>query len=389
MDAMDGYEQAGLPTLSTFDDLDSKLQQRIDKAKRGRVIPWRYLAVAASLLIVFSIGWLLWPTKQSPMQKQELTAARITPPGVDHQPVTTADTITKPEVKRQLMASLTRPYYKQAPQKEVAPVVSQATPPQTTQLEEKAANSDAKVGVTQPAFKQEAFFKNKRDSVTLKEVAISGLAKLTQKDIEANPTADKQTLQSKVNGVDITRPQKINGTILNDLGMAMPGVAVKLQGTDIETLTDEKGRFSLPANGQSTLDIEQSGYAARHIAARADDSLKIALEPNNASLAEVVATKSKPVKKAHPQMGTDAYKKYIQSLAISADGVDGTVALSFSVSVGEGQRALLGDFKIIKGLSNATNQQAINLVKNGPAWAPDVSGKPQTIELKIKFSKKK
>jgi len=88
-------------------------------------------------------------------------------------------------------------------------------------------------------------------------------------------------------------------------------------------------------------------------------------------------------------MGFDAYNKYLQNQAISADGVSGIVRLSFSVRKGEGQQGYLEDFKIVKGLSDATNQQAINLIKNGPSWLPDVSGKTKTVELKIKFSRRK
>ena len=60
MDALEGYERAGSDQLKQLDELAGRLRRRIEP-KQKRIIPLNFLAIAASVLIIFTIGGL-WLT---------------------------------------------------------------------------------------------------------------------------------------------------------------------------------------------------------------------------------------------------------------------------------------------------------------------------------------
>jgi TonB family protein len=395
MDALEGYENTAADQQLNLADLDHRLQQRIDQNKVRRLIPWKYYAAAASVLIVFTLGYLLWPANKPPVSKN-LVAAKIQPPAPTfteplEKPNTADLIIEKPE---QMAAS--------TPPKAARSSVSQAEMKQAAADVQPAANQAMKVAepateaydakavikadtVTYAASPYNSRARKSDSSNTLKEISIRGYG-AQKKELNANAGITSQPLQGKLFEAQVTTPSRISGTIMDEMGVPLPGVNVKIAGTSVGTSTDMNGRFSLSAKDKEVLDINYVGYTSKRVEAQANNNLKIALSQDSRSLSEVVVTrvtKIKPVKEAHPQMGWDQYNKYLKERAVADDTQTGTVRLSFTV----GLKGTLSDFKIIKGLSPAINQQAIDLVKDGPVWAPDADGKPKTIKLKIRFSK--
>src|SRR5205823_569359 len=103
------------------------------------------------------------------------------------------------------------------------------------------------------------------------------------------------------------------------------------------------------------------------------DSMSVALQPDNKALAEVavVGYGTKKSVKAGPTIGWDAYKIYLTT-AVSPDHQTGRVKLSFTVKA-DGS---LSDFKILNSVSKATDEAAIQHVKNGPAWHTNTQHSP-------------
>jgi cytoskeletal protein RodZ len=106
----------------------------------------------------------------------------------------------------------------------------------------------------------------------------------------------------------------------------------------------------------------------------------------NASVANekaktIVVTKNK--QEAHPQTGFSNFEKYLNDEAVSPDNMTGTVSLSFMVS----SEGMLSDFKVLKSVSDAADQKAIALIKNGPGWLGNTNGQSKMITVKIKFHK--
>ncbi len=449
MEAIEGFAEVGVDQQDHLKELGDRLQQRTEKSKQGRVIYWKYYAAAASVLIVFTLAYLLWPAAPRPLQvAQNITSVKAKPPATGHN-VAPVDTIVKVEKKKSLLAdkslpvsvsaAASRPVLKPAADT-ISPAyqynnlqTSQPVPKADKSLEgllkkmngmqvgadgsvtrqgqaltklrlngkEYAGGDLAQKTTNLPAdviqkaqriddYGDQAYKKTAKDSNrVLKEISIPGLAKLEKKDLSASASAAPQTLQGKVNSADFTVPKKISGVILSELGLPLQGVNVLVDGTQKGTQTDAQGRFSLSTNGQATLNIGYAGFQSKRVEAKADDSLKIALSPNTNSLSEVAVAgygenkAVKPIKAAHPLAGWDNYNQYLKRAAISVDGKVGTVRLSFTV----GADGRLSGFQILKSLNPAADQQAIYLLKNGLPWAANASGVPQTIKLKIHFSK--
>lgn len=196
-----------------------------------------------------------------------------------------------------------------------------------------------------------------------------------------------QSLQGKLDGVQVTTPDRVSGTVMDQMGIPIPGASVIIKGTQNGTQTDALGHFSLAAKDKETLAINSIGYNRAEVTALANNNLKITLNENKASLNEVVVVgygqAVKTDKNAHPKTGWDNYNQYLKRGAIATDGKTGNVRISFTVN----SDGALADFKIISGLNNTSNKQAISLVQNGPAWVPDASGKAKTVKLKIHFNK--
>lgn len=74
---------------------------------------------------------------------------------------------------------------------------------------------------------------------------------------------------------------------------------------------------------------------------------------------------------AHPQTGWEQFSDYVKTSVKKLDstGAKGSVILSFSVQ----PTGRLTGFKIIKGLSDERNQQATDILKNGPLWTYDAT----------------
>ena len=81
----------------------------------------------------------------------------------------------------------------------------------------------------------------------------------------------------------------ISGTIKDQLGDVLPGANVLVKGTTIGTTADGDGKFSLTLpSGGNVLVVSFIGYASQEIAVEGQSTLNIVLQPDPATLSEVV-----------------------------------------------------------------------------------------------------
>jgi hypothetical protein len=249
-----------------------------------------------------------------------------------------------------------------------------------------------------------------KDTTPLNELIVMGYTAQKKKDITESATTvakpdsgTSKLLQGKVAGVAIrgaASPKNykslskklIKGRVIGkDDGLPVVGASVRMAGTNIGAVTDVNGRFALPADSNKTkLVIASIGYNTLQLNTRNHDSLKtIALEPTNNSLNEVVVVGYGTSKKndgvsiidAHPQEGWSSFRIYLKENAISPDGKTGVVRLSFVVD----HNGIISDMKVLKGLSPATDQKAIDLINDGPDWIDSTSEKSEKVNLRVKF----
>lgn len=190
----------------------------------------------------------------------------------------------------------------------------------------------------------------------------------------------------------------------------LPGVNVMIKDAHVGTITDMNGKFVLqmPAH-QQQLVFSSIGYNTAEINVLQQDSLQIALAPDVQSLSEVVvmgysprvkkevtgavssvqADAPKVVRKAEPHLKHPSYKHYIQEHLryppeAKAKGIEGVVKVLFTVAA-DGS---LSNFNIKKSLGYGCDEEAIRLIKEGPAWQPATEkGQPieQRVTIKVKF----
>jgi outer membrane biosynthesis protein TonB len=397
MDALDGYEKAGGHQQPHLDELAGRLQQRVAGRER-RIIPLQFIAVAASILVVLTIGGL-WLYKPQP---EKIKIAQVPVAKIKTKPVLPSKPVTEKPVEIAALTPRPRPVRIKRSAKANKPVTAVQSP--VIVADQIAAISD----------KSKA--KELKD-VPLNEVIVMGYTSQRKKDIAASAaTVDmnsakkvslgaEQLLQGRAAGIMIrgigtsannvkVSKKTIKGKIVGkDDGLPIVGATVRVAGTNATAVTDVNGAFNLSADSSKTkLLVGYIGYASRQVNIQNRDSLNtIALEPANSALHEVVVTgygvqgttDNATVVNAHPQAGWSGFKKYLKENAVSPDGKTGVVKLSFDVD----KTGAIKNIAVIKGLSPATNQKAIELITNGPAWTGGAAGKPEKVKIRVKFVK--
>lgn len=95
----------------------------------------------------------------------------------------------------------------------------------------------------------------------------------------------------EVNMAAVPGPRTVKGRVVDEKGTPLPGVTVRIKGTQMGTATDVEGRFEMPVpeNGKYTLIFSFVGYRVREMDANADLS-KVVLKESADELDEVVVT---------------------------------------------------------------------------------------------------
>ena len=388
MDALEGYEKTNLDQQSNIDDIHARLKARVAK-KEARMIPWRIISIAASILIILSIGGLFIKNYRQPGDQKmvaHIDNLKAAPPAA-----------IKTGAAKKLATNIPPP---------AATIKAPHTTPVTTIAQNQKSvameNPPSAAGVAQaPATKQDEIFK---DTAKLADVNVIGYTAqrkvsttasvqtispgMVDKDISAAPGK----LEGKVAGVMVSKAKNkaLTGIVKDESGQPIPGASIKVKGTNVGVVTDANGKFTLPAvSDKAILDLAFIGYEKKEVAVNKRDSLVIAMQPSGEALSEVVVVgygsqKEQDYQAAQPAAGWSDYKKYLKDNAISPDGKTGTVKLSFVVNTDNS----LSDFKIIKSVSAKTDSAAIDLVTNGPDWQKSNTGKAEKVKLRIKFTKK-
>ncbi|WP_419700681.1 carboxypeptidase-like regulatory domain-containing protein [Mucilaginibacter sp. NFX135] len=425
MDALEGYEAISKNQQGNLNELTGRLQERTVE-KRGRVISWKIWSIAASVLIVLTIGGL-WLKNSSPAPEKARVADVVQQTKADKtQAVPLKDTVAAPNqpathpealvaqsitpaavVKETIKQPVAQPNDKAVYQQEISATDSkQASTTSTADYADHAFKQP--VPVVLHEVKTQA---NKTDNTQqLSEAVVMNYTSQSKKDSLDNAIALRRSkavkasiLPGKVDGLTVipadpksqAEASRITGIILSKGdGSPVIGAAIRIKGTNKSTVTDVNGKFALSAAPASneTLDIASIGFERKQVSAKVGDSLRVELKDATNSLNEVVVVgydgkkdaDGEPIaESAHPQNNWSSFKKYLQANATLPDGTTGNVNVSFTVDA-DGS---LSDFKIKKSLNSIADQKAIDLIKNGPSWIGNNNHKPETVTVKVKFQK--
>ncbi|WP_019946380.1 TonB family protein [Hymenobacter aerophilus] len=197
---------------------------------------------------------------------------------------------------------------------------------------------------------------------------------------------------------DAAKPGRtVQGRITDTAGQPVPGATVLVPGANVGVSTGSDGRFALTVPpGSRQLAVSSIGYTTQfRFLQAADSTLTLALAPDRKQLSEVVVVRREappgmPSVGPLPAGGYPAFRQYLRdSLNYPEKARDqhlqGTVRLQFVVEA-DGQ---LSGIKAVRRLSPECDEEAIRLLKEGPAWFPGVQNSRRTarrVEINVPFS---
>lgn len=158
----------------------------------------------------------------------------------------------------------------------------------------------------------------------------------------------------------------ISGTVTDETGASLPGVSILVVGTTIGTVTDVDGSYELRVEKGATLQFSFTGYTTQTVAVNENTKIDLSLEPNAATLSEVVVTGYSTQRKRDitgavavvdaTELNKVATTSFIQKLEGRAAGV----TVSTSGEPGEG--AVIR----IRGISSFQNNDPLYVIDGVP-----------------------
>ena len=375
-DAMDGYNQVEGNHEQRIEKLRMQVSAHSAKKKSTYAITW---SIAACLIIGFGISSYFLFLKKSMTDEvfiaEESVSIKLAEPAAPPTPAIPA-TPTVPAT----------------PQKEIALATTKVKTDSTPISEITARQADKKDMIaeiqttSQPQGAPVA-------AVPMMEEVSEETAALQEVVATIDTFESESDKKMKLAKVATILPQNnmIKGRVTDGKGEPLIGASVTYKGTNIGTITNMNGEFSLvKKDDKKRLTAEYIGYDPVEIRVDTSRTMLIAMNENKQALNEVVVVgygakknkksttagnvvtvKEQAKKEITPQpvIGKRSYQKYLKENLVrptddNCKDIKGEVVLSFFVDE-EGKPQ---NITVIHGLCEFADKEAIRLVKEGPKW---------------------
>ncbi|WP_302827454.1 energy transducer TonB [Bacteroides finegoldii] len=347
-DAIDGYNQVEGNHEQRIEQLRIQISARSTKKRNTYAIIW---SVAACLVIGFGISSYFLFLKETPepvipIIPQKEIALVPTKTKTDSTPISSVS--TKQADKKDIIAK-SRTTISKPPS---APITTMPMEEETSG--QMVAATDEEVIMTTGA----------SDPESVKKMRIAKMAVIPTNDI-------------------------IKGKVTDQKGEPLIGASVMYKGTNIGTVTDVNGEFSLLKKAENKqLTAQYIGYAPVEVPVDTSRTMLIAMNEDQKGLSEVVVVGHGVNKKANkdntpqPVDGKRKYLKYLKKNLVrptdeTCAQVKGKVVLTFLVN----RDGRPFHIKVKKSLCESSDKEAIRLVQEGPDWT---YGNKQA-EVTVKF----
>ena len=388
-DAMDGYNQVEGNHEQRIEKLRMQVSAHSAKKKNTYAITW---SIAACLIIGFGISSYFLFLKKSMTDEvfiaEESVSIKLAEPAAPPTPAIPA-TPTVPAT----------------PQKEIALATTKVKTDSTPISEITARQADkkdmiAKIQTTSqpqgaPVAAVPMMEEVSEETAALQEV----VATIDTFESES----DKKMKMAKVATI-LPQNNMIKGRVTDEKGEPLIGASVTYKGTNIGTITNMNGEFSLvKKDDKKRLTAEYIGYDPVEIQVDTSRTMLIAMNENKQALNEVVvvgygAKKNKKsttlgsdakVKEQtekeitlQPVIGKRSYQKYLKEHLVRPTDekcaqVKGKVVLTFLINK-EGRPFYI---KVKESLCESADKEAIRLIQEGPDW---IYGN-KLVEVTVKF----
>ena len=347
-DAIDGYNQVEGNHEQRIEQLRIQISTRSTKKRNTYAIIW---SVAACLVIGFGISSYFLFLKETPepvipIIPQKEIALVPTKTKTDSTPISPVS--TKQADKKDIIAK-SRTTISKPPS---APITTMPMEEETS--DQMVAATDEEVIMTTGA----------SDPESVKKMRIAKMAVIPTNDI-------------------------IKGKVTDPKGEPLIGASVMYKGTNIGTVTDVNGEFSLLKKAENKqLTAQYIGYDPVEVPVDTSRTMLIAMNEDQKGLSEVVVVGHGVNKKANkdntpqPVDGKRKYLKYLKKNLVrptdeTCAQVKGKVVLTFLVN----RDGRPFHIKVKKSLCESSDKEAIRLVQEGPDWT---YGNKQA-EVTVKF----
>lgn len=347
-DAIDGYNQVEGNHEQRIEQLRIQISARSTKKRNTYAIIW---SVAACLVIGFGISSYFLFLKETPepvipIIPQKEIALVPTKTKTDSTPISPVS--TKQADKKDIIAK-SRTTISKPPS---APITTMPMEEETS--DQTVAATDEEVIMTTGA----------SDPESVKKMRIAKMAVIPTNDI-------------------------IKGKVTDPKGEPLIGASVMYKGTNIGTVTDVNGEFSLLKKAENKqLTAQYIGYDPVEVPVDTSRTMLIAMNEDQKGLSEVVVVGYGVNKKANkdstpqPVDGKRKYQKYLKENLVhptdeTCAQVKGKVVLTFLVN----RDGRPFHIKVKTSLCESSDKEAIRLVQEGPDWT---YGNKQA-EVTVKF----
>ena len=347
-DAIDGYNQVEGNHEQRIEQLRIQISARSTKKRNTYAIIW---SVAACLVIGFGISSYFLFLKETPepvipIIPQKEIALVPTKTKTDSTPISPVS--MKQADKKDIIAK-SRTTISKPPS---APITTMPMEEETS--DQMVAATDEEVIMTTGA----------SDPESVKKMRIAKMAVIPTNDI-------------------------IKGKVTDQKGEPLIGASVMYKGTNIGTVTDVNGEFSLLKKAENKqLTAQYIGYDPVEVPVDTSRTMLIAMNEDQKGLSEVVVVGYGVNKKANkdstpqPVDGKRKYQKYLKENLVhptdeTCAQVKGKVVLTFLVN----RDGRPFHIKVKTSLCESSDKEAIRLVQEGPDWT---YGNKQA-EVTVKF----
>ena len=389
-DAMDGYNQVEGNHEQRIEKLRMQVSAHSAKKKNTYAITW---SIAACLIIGFGISSYFLFLKKSMTDEvfiaEESVSTKLAEPAAPLTPAIPATPTVPATPQKEIALATTKVKTDSTP-------VSEITARQANKKDMIAkiqATSQPQQGVpvaTVPVMEEVS-----EETAALQEVVA------TMDTFESE--SDKKMKLAKVATI-LPQNNMIKGRVTNEKGEPLIGASVTYKGTNIGTITNMNGEFSLvKKDDKKRLTAEYIGYDPVEIRVDTSRTMLIAMNENKQALNEVVVVgygakknkksttlgsdakvKEQTEKEITPQpvIGKRNYQKYLKEHLVRPTDekcaqVKGKVVLTFLVNK-EGRPFYI---KVKESLCESADKEAIRLIQEGPDW---IYGN-KLVEVTVKF----
>ena len=376
-DAMDGYNQVEGNHEQRIEKLRMQVSAHSAKKKNTYAITW---SIAACLIIGFGISSYFLFLKKSMTDEvfiaEESVSTKLAEPAAPPTPAIPATPTVPATPQKEIALATTKVKTDSTP-------VSEITARQANKKDMIAriqATSQPQQGVlvaTVPVMEEVS-----EETAALQEV----VATIDTFESES----DKKMKMAKVATI-LPQNNMIKGRVTDEKGEPLIGASVTYKGTNIGTITNMNGEFSLvKKDDKKRLTAQFIGYDPVEIRVDTSRTMLIAMNENKQTLNEVVVVGygAKKNKKSttlgsvvkveeqaekeitpQPVIGKRSYQKYLkENLVRPTDEkcaqVKGKVVLTFLVNK-EGRPFSI---KVKESLCESSDKEAIRLIQEGPDW---------------------